>query len=543
MPIEPPTVEYLVGDCIDELSKQPPKSVQVGVCSPPYVGARVYLGIQRKIWSDGRDCLHEWSPIGGPPTKNATQGSTNSTGAHPSGFTVTQKVGVVGKPEGEEAENHECVRCGAVQCALGREPLHDCLGWAGNPTAPPCNRCYVCHMRTVAAAFHRVLRDDGVWFLNLGDGYVGGGGYSPTAPTTLAGSKQSTVKGAIGTGTARMKEVGLPDKNLFLTPYRVGLALQADGWFVRQHIYWLKKNPMPEPAETRPTNAMESIWLLSKLPDYYYDAEAVREPMAMPKAIGHPVGGTKKAGGRSYTGNQWDASAHTGRNQRNYWLLDPEPNRTSHVAAFPSEIPRRAILAGSSGWGACSECGAPWARNMVRERPQGWKDKGPTSAKEKALRKESKTIYGGNQKSRSISDIYKRALKSKRVMKGWIPTCQCRGKPIIITEECIECDGKGALDGSWDLEMGEIGEPEECDNCDGTGKTDREVWPDQRLLDEWPRRPCVIMDMFAGSGTSLRAARELGRSAIGIDIADQYREESKGVLGLDTKALEAFGDG
>lgn len=545
--MEPPFIRYLVGHVVDELAKQEPKSVQVGICSPPYLGARLYSGIQKTVWGAREGCEHDWRPIGGPPTKNATQGSTNGIGAHPSGFTVAQKGGVTGTPEGEEAENHECSLCGAVQCALGREPLHDCLGWAGQGgPKPPCQRCYVCHFRMVAAAFHRVLRDDGVWFLNLGDGFVGSGGYAPNTPSNLAGSKQSTVKGAVGARPQKLREVTLPDKNLFLTPYRVGLALQADGWFVRQHIYWLKKNPMPEPAETRPTNAMESIWLLSKEPDYYYDAEAVREPLAMPKALGHPVGGTtKQAGGRRYSGNQWDASEHAGRNQRNYWLLDPEPSRTSHVAAFPSEIPRRAIKAGSSEWGACSDCSAPWRRNMVRERPEGWKDKGPTTAKEKALREESKAIYGGNQKSRSISDIYKRALKSKRVMKGWVPTCRCRGAPETIVEPCLQCDGEGkTASEEWDVtEEESVESVEECAACDGKGTMEREVWPDQKVLDDWPRKPCVVMDFFAGSGTSLRVARELGRSAIGIDITNAYREESKGRLGLNTKPLEAFDDG
>lgn len=98
-------------------------------------------------------------------------------------------------------------------------------------------------------------------------------------------------------------------------PWRVAFALQADGWFLRSNITWVKKAPMPESVKNRPSNATEEVFLFSKTPNYYYDNQAVRE--------------------------------ETGANRKNYWLLGPDSSGTPHPAAFPKELARRCILLGS----------------------------------------------------------------------------------------------------------------------------------------------------------------------------------------------------
>ena len=146
---------------------------------------------------------------------------------------------------------------------------------------------YVAEMVAVFRDVRRVLRDDGTLWLNLGDSYCGGGrgcegkGWEQGADT----------KGRIMPSTV---PTGLKPKDLVGIPWRVAFALQADGWYLRQDIIWYKPNPMPESVTDRCTKAHEYIFLLSKFPRYYYDAEAVKEnvgKIGIRKGAKVPLGG------------------------------------------------------------------------------------------------------------------------------------------------------------------------------------------------------------------------------------------------------------
>lgn len=132
---------------------------------------------------------------------------------------------------------------------------------------------WIAEMVSVFAEVRRVLRKDGTVWLNLGDGYSasGNGGHKPSE--TFNGH---TARHGGRTGMRKVPPLGLKPKDLMMMPARVALALQADGWYLRSEIVWAKPNPMPESVTDRPTSAHEKIYLLSKSPRYYYDAEAVR---------------------------------------------------------------------------------------------------------------------------------------------------------------------------------------------------------------------------------------------------------------------------
>lgn len=158
-----------------------------------------------------------------------------------------------------------------------------------------------------------------------------------------------------------------------MMPWRVALALQADGWWVRSAICWAKKSPMPESVSDRPTSSWEPIFLMAKSSRYFYDAEAVKEKSE--STGGAAFGKVEKLekldaareagqGARRYERPDY---REIGRNQRNVWHLGPEPYPEAHFATFPTEIPRRAILAGTSEKGCCAACGAPWVRTASRE--------------------------------------------------------------------------------------------------------------------------------------------------------------------------------
>lgn len=171
---------------------------------------------------------------------------------------------------------------------------------------------YVENLVNVFREVHRVLRNDGTLWLNIGDGYARNGGTGICGPNAIVGNTKKLIQ-------KRNCKVpncwGLKDRDLMGLPWHVAFALQEDGWILRSRIAWIKKTAMPESVKNRPTNAIEDIFLMSKSISYYYNSEAIRES--------------------------------TGANLRNYWLLGPDVSGNGHPATFPRELARRCILLGS----------------------------------------------------------------------------------------------------------------------------------------------------------------------------------------------------
>jgi DNA modification methylase len=134
---------------------------------------------------------------------------------------------------------------------------------------------YVAEMVAVFREVRRVLRDDGTLWLNLGDSYANDGKWGGSS----GGKHASALHGKSGIGRGKVT-TGLKPKDLIGIPWRVAFALQADGWYLRQDIIWHKPNPMPESVTDRCTKAHEYVFLLSKSPRYYFDADAIAEQVA-----------------------------------------------------------------------------------------------------------------------------------------------------------------------------------------------------------------------------------------------------------------------
>lgn len=140
---------------------------------------------------------------------------------------------------------------------------------------------FVAELVSVFREVRRLLRDDGTLWLNLGDSYCntdkwGGGG--TVGKNTVA--EDGTVPSWESTRRKRPKMPGLKPKDLIGIPWRVAFALQADGWYLRQALPWVKRNPMPESTRDRPTTAVEYVFMLTKSPRYFYDYEALKRTMA-----------------------------------------------------------------------------------------------------------------------------------------------------------------------------------------------------------------------------------------------------------------------
>lgn len=224
-------------------------------------------------------------------------------------------------------------------------------GWVGQLGWEPTLEQYIEHMVAVFDQVRRVLRPDGTLWLNLGDSYSSGGGQG-------RGYRDGKLPDGFG------------PKQLLGVPHKVAFALQDAGWVLRSAIVWRKINPMPECTRDRPVRSYEMIFLLSPSPRYFYDAYAVRRPTT---GNGHVRGSTPnpKASSpeRTRQNEDWAQSCRhltRDRNLRDVWSIPTEGYGGKHWSVYPTEIPRRAILAGTSERGCCGTCGAPWTRQVVK---------------------------------------------------------------------------------------------------------------------------------------------------------------------------------
>lgn len=221
-----------------------------------------------------------------------------------------------------------------VQTCITSPPYYGLrdYGCAGQIGLEPTVREYIDNLVAVFRMVRDVLADDGTLWLNLGDSYTGNGKHSD----------------------------GLKTKDLIGIPWRVALALQADGWYLRQDIIWYKTNPMPESVTDRFVCAHEYLFLLSKNNRYYFDHEAVREPSDSYRRPGADKQNDfcrergkythKPNPGQSMTqhrSNRSPTPARPLRNRRSVWPVATVAARHDHSAAFPPSLVEPCILAGS----------------------------------------------------------------------------------------------------------------------------------------------------------------------------------------------------
>lgn len=202
----------------------------------------------------------------------------------------------------------------SVQCCVTSPPYwglrdYEHPAQIGAESSP---ELYVENLVAMFREVRRVLRKDGIVWLNVGDGYARNGGTGNHGPNAVVGNTKKLIQKR----NCKVPDCwGLKDRDLIGLPWRVAFALQADGWILRSKITWVKKNAMPESVKNRPTGATEEVFMFAKSPTYFYDPNGVRE--------------------------------ESGANLRNHWILSPDSSRSGHPATFPRELARRCILLGS----------------------------------------------------------------------------------------------------------------------------------------------------------------------------------------------------
>jgi DNA modification methylase len=209
---------------------------------------------------------------------------------------------------------------------------------------------YVAAMVDVFRGVWDVLTDDGTLWLNIGDTYC-------TVPHGPKGAnspdpKNPDARKRGGNAANRNTLIGVKHKDLIGIPWMLAFALRDAGWYLRQEIIWQKPNPMPESVTDRCTKAHEQIFLFSKRPSYYFDHEAIKEPVAetsksrLAQNVAAQAGSTRVPG--KTNGNMKAVGDGKTRNRRSVWTVATRPYRLAHFATFPSALIEPCVLAGSA---------------------------------------------------------------------------------------------------------------------------------------------------------------------------------------------------
>jgi DNA modification methylase len=350
-----------------------------------------------------------------------------------------------------------------------------CGAWRGEVGLEPTPDLFVSHVADVFDEVRRVLRSDGTLWLNVGDTYS-------THPVGLTGDarwRASSIQGfrhrvgAEQAGQFDKRVEGLKPKDLAGIPWMLAFELRRRGWWLRADVIWSKPNPMPESVTDRPARSHEYVFLLTKRGRYFYDADRVRQPLAetsvprYQRAVDHEEyfdPARHKHGDGIQVPMKILARAAAGvaargtANLKSVWPIPVEPRPEAHFATFPEALVERCLQAGTSERGCCASCGTPWAREVRAE--------------------------GGT------------------IGSDWIPDKNLEHGKVERTYDAREKDGTYRR-----VDLGFF------PGCDCT--------PDQNPPPP-PTVPCLVLDPFAGSGTTLAVARRMGLRSVGIELNPEY---------------------
>lgn len=473
------------GHVLDVLRAIPDESVHCVVTSPPYFGLRFY-GTDAQVWGGDPSCSHEYAPSAvapvGIPGNRLGDLSTSSLSnpARQNGVPRSAWQGVI-KPtangmtnstmSGETMNNHEAT---ATRRALHSSECGVCGAWRGELGSEPTPELFVGHLVAIFREVRRVLRADGTCWINIGDSYAGAG-RGPTGWNGIGDQvRRQGFTGGTGTnkqGPSLGRVDGLKKKDLCLVPERLAIALQDDGWFIRSRIAWCKAVPMPEAVLDRPTVAWEHLWLCTKAGKYYFDAAAVRVPGSAAQdlrnqqyARPYPVFDANADDKQPGNANSVGIHARPGPGGHNLW---------SYWLLSPEPFPEARFATFPTELPRRCIAAGTSERGVCPACAAPWRRIAERDSVPMSNAGKRGTVIAGkgtsNGQDRADHDV-RDGLTSSVVTLGWEPTCRCGAGDAI---------------------------------------------------------PAVVLDPFAGSGTSVMVATRLGRRGIGIELNPEYADMAR----------------
>lgn len=321
------------------------KSIQSIIASPPYFNLRKY-SIPDIIIGGDKECRHKFDIKHTPIRDNKGKPGPNS---------IMGDKQINGCESTRDIESGFCIHCHA---------------WKGQHGLEPDYKLYLAHCKLWMQEAIRVLRDDGVIFINLGDSYNSHTSYAKTCGGIIKKQKR--------------KSQNYPNKCKLLIPERfVIMCVDELGLILRNHIVWAKPNTIPESVTDRFSKKWESVFMFTKQPKYYFNLDAVREPHAQvsierlnravsnnnkwvngadgqtPQGISMPrpnrnyKGGGDKSreqnlsniGSGYQRGDYLVANLNEkGKNPSDVWTISTMPSSEKHFAMFPEKLVERMLL-------------------------------------------------------------------------------------------------------------------------------------------------------------------------------------------------------
>lgn len=522
-----PLNQVLCGDNREVMKNLPGGSIDLAVTSPPYWGLRDY-GEVESIWGGDPECEHKW-------------GETLPKGGR------TKRL-----EDGDPKQSKDGIAEGFAQ-ADGGNFCSECGAWRGQLGLEPHPQMYIDHLVEICREIRRVLKPSGTFWLNLGDTYYGGPpehqpkdakglkrkAYSQKicerCGKTFLGDHRRRFCSASCGGSLNRKRVGwLQPKQLLLIPSRVAIALQHDGWILRNAVCWWKPNHMPSSVKDRLTCAYEHVFLFVKNNEtlYWVDRFTGQLTSSKPRQYYvHDESGERRFD-RPKKGVDIDWFNEQGIAKFKYawqghdYYFDLDAIRKPHVY-LKTDSKRKGFETDELNYDEKTD---QFSKSRVgRSRSEDYHSKGKNPGD---LWRIPTIPFPGAHFA-----VFPPALIEPIIKAGcprWI--CSRCGKPRTRITERVDSDYDGKQHHFGKKSHGGM-----KSNIDKTGIGGKESpfysaktvsWSDCGCGEGWVGG--VVLDPFAGSGTALRVARKLGRRFIGIDINPEYVEMSLRRVKSDT---------
>lgn len=252
---------------------------------------------------------------------------------------------------GDVREQLKTLPDNSVQCCVTSPPyfgLRD-YGMSEQIGLEPTPDAFVDALVSVFREVRRVLREDGTLWVNIGDSYAGAG-YSnhdlngSEWKSDVNGDKRKTRQ---QDQRKALTPLGIKSKDLIGIPWMLAFALRKDGWYLRQDIIWSKTSCMPESVKDRCTKSHEYLFLLTKSPRYYFDAEAIKTPAKQDWGTRDRQHGKYHNEGSGLQPHSGLTKSYAMANKRSVWTITPSNFKGAHFATFPEALVEPCILAGS----------------------------------------------------------------------------------------------------------------------------------------------------------------------------------------------------
>jgi DNA modification methylase len=430
------------GDVLEVLKTFPNDSVHTCVTSPPYYALRSY---DTATW-DGGDptCDH----------KAAKQKSRYDYSLKSSPIQDSKRTGT-----DAPILDDVCPTCGAIKKDLQ-------IGLEKTPVE------FIDKLTEIFEEVRRVLHPSGTCWIVISSSYNGSGKGSSSGGVGPKSKLQTSSIGSYSIKTATRLKTYKP-KDMIPIPWLLGIALQKSGWWLRDDIIWSKTSCMVSSVTDRCTKSHEYILMLSKSRKYYFDNDAIREPYTTknPEKMFGKVPKNSKAAridevaplqGKLVTQGCTPDSiwSHGGKNKRSVWTVGPYQLKELHYATYSPHLISPCVLAGSSEYGACAKCNAPYKR-VLEKSITFHSGSGKSGNKPKGK-------YEGTEQAESGSYDIRMGPHVSTKTVSWIPTCKCGEDTGVV--------------------------------------------------------PCIVLDPFMGSGTTALVSKKHGRNYVGIELSQKYIE-------------------